>query len=73
MKLSDLLNYKRFYQAYLKVSENNGAPGIDGISTQTFAKNLKPKLQKLIWEIQQGTYRCQPCKVVEIPKKQRQL
>ena len=68
MKLSDLLNYKRFYQAYLKVSENNGAPGIDGISTQTFAKNLKPKLQKLIWEIQQGTYRCQPCKVVEIPK-----
>lgn len=68
MNLASLLTYKHFYHAYLKVSENNGAPGIDGISVQTFAKNVKAKLQKLIWEIQQGSYRCQPCKVVEIPK-----
>jgi len=68
MKLSELLTLAHFEQAYQKVAENKGGPGVDGISITTFTNNLTMKLTKLIDEIKNNQYRCQPCKAVKIPK-----
>jgi group II intron reverse transcriptase/maturase len=44
------------------------AIGIDGVTKETYGKNLQNNLGDLLRRIRRGTYRPQPARIVEIPK-----
>ncbi len=69
MELNALLTYEKFTTAFEKVKENNGSPGIDGVTVTQFNQGLKGKLQQLIYDISTGVYGAKPCKNIDIPKK----
>ena len=56
------------WEAYLKVKENQGAPGVDGCTIEEFEKDLKGNLYKLWNRMSSGSYFPPPVKGVEIPK-----
>lgn len=68
MNLRELLTIDKLEKAFQKVCDNRGGAGIDGISAQSYIRDLRRKLQKLILEIMTNQYRASPCKVVGIPK-----
>ncbi|SDG41675.1 group II intron reverse transcriptase/maturase [Sinosporangium album] len=55
--------------AWLKVKENGGAAGADGVSISQFEENLKDNLYKLWNRMSSGSYFPGPVRAVEIPKK----
>jgi RNA-directed DNA polymerase len=57
-------NLNRGFRA---VRRNDGAAGIDGISTEEFETNLEFEIQRIIMELQGWTYKPHPVKRVEIP------
>ncbi|MGH3273311.1 MAG: group II intron reverse transcriptase/maturase, partial [Streptosporangiaceae bacterium] len=56
------------YQAWEKVRANNGAPGVDAVSTGLFEEQLKGNLYKLWNRMSSGCYFPGPVRGVEIPK-----
>jgi RNA-directed DNA polymerase len=56
------------WEAYLRVKENKGAPGIDGCSIEDFEADLKNNLYLLWNRMSSGSYFPPPVKAVEIPK-----
>lgn len=56
------------HNAYLKVKENKGSAGIDGVSIEQYEKKLSMNLYKLWNRMSSGTYFPKPVKLVEIPK-----
>ncbi|SNQ50406.1 Group II intron reverse transcriptase/maturase [Frankia canadensis] len=56
------------WKAYLKVSGNKGAAGIDGQSLTEFEQNLRNSLFKLWNRMSSGSYFPEPVKAVSIPK-----
>jgi retron-type reverse transcriptase len=56
------------YQAWEKVRANNGAPGVDAVSTGLFEEQLKGNLYKLWNRMSSGSYFPGPVRGVEIPK-----
>jgi len=57
------------WRAWLKVKENGGAAGADGVSISQFEANLKGNLYKLWNRMSSGSYFPGPVRAVEIPKK----
>src|SRR2546430_11912526 len=55
--------------AWLKVKENNGAAGADGVTVEQFEERLKDNLYKLWSRMSSGSYFPGPVRAVEIPKK----
>lgn len=55
--------------AWLKVKENGGAAGVDGVTIEQFEENLKDNLYKLWNRMSSGSYFPGPVRAVEIPKK----
>ena len=55
--------------AWLKVKENGGAAGADGVSISRFEADLKGNLYKLWNRMASGSYFPGPVRAVEIPKK----
>lgn len=55
--------------AWLKVKENGGAAGSDGVTIEQFEENLKGNLYKLWNRMSSGSYFPGPVRAVEIPKK----
>ncbi|MCD2257546.1 group II intron reverse transcriptase/maturase, partial [Lactobacillus sp. CC-MHH1034] len=55
-------------QAYPKVSSNNGAAGIDGLTVDELLPYLKQHRDELIASLRDGSYQPLPVKRVEIPK-----
>lgn len=55
-------------KAYLKVRENKGAPGIDGVSVHAFGENLEDEIENLHVELKTGTYKPSAVRRVNIPK-----
>jgi group II intron reverse transcriptase/maturase len=53
----------------LKVKENGGAAGVDGVTIEQFEENLKNNLYKLWNRMSSGSYFPGPVRAVEIPKK----
>lgn len=51
-----------------QVKRNDGAPGIDGVTTQAFEARLDEELSRLQEELSHWTYRPQAVRRVEIPK-----
>src|SRR3954451_10406939 len=56
------------WEAYRKVKENQGAPGVDGQSLAEFEKDLKNNLFKIWNRMSSGSYFPPPVRAVEIPK-----
>src|SRR5258708_4492169 len=54
-------------QSYLSL-ERDSAPGIDGVTWQTYGENLEEKLKKLHDKVPQGIYRARPARRTYIPK-----
>ena len=55
-------------QGFKAVKRNKGAPGIDGVSIETFELNLETELSNLSAELISWTYKPMPVRRVEIPK-----
>ena len=62
------ISKREVWEAYLKVKENQGAPGVDGQTLEEFEKDLKGNLYKIWNRMSSGTYFPPPVKAVEIPK-----
>jgi group II intron reverse transcriptase/maturase len=56
------------WQAWEKVKENKGAPGVDGCSIADFEADLKNQLYKVWNRMSSGSYFPPPVRAVEIPK-----
>ncbi|KJE20034.1 Retron-type reverse transcriptase [Frankia torreyi] len=56
------------WEAYLKVSGNKGAAGVDGQSLTEFEQDLRNNLFKLWNRMSSGSYFPEPVKAVSIPK-----
>lgn len=63
-----LLSFRRLMDAFFKVKENNGAPGIDGVSVQEFGENLTENIEEIKQELKDKTYKPSPVKRVYIDK-----
>lgn len=57
------------WDAWLKVKENKGAAGADGVTIEQFEGKLKDNLYKLWNRMTSGSYFPGPVRAVEIPKK----
>lgn len=59
---------RRVWDAWLKVRENGGAAGPDGVTIEQFEANLSRNLYKLWNRMSSGSYFPGPIRAVEIPK-----
>jgi len=57
------------WEAWLKVKENGGAAGVDGVTIGQFEEGVKDNLYKLWNRMSSGSYFPGPVRAVEIPKK----
>lgn len=55
-------------QAWLRVEESDGGPGIDGVSLERFADGLTAQLERLEKELSTGTYCPLPMLRFFVPK-----
>ena len=56
------------FASYAKVAANGGAAGVDHVSVEDFTKRLARNLERLTAQLQDGTYRPQEVRRVNIPK-----
>lgn len=56
------------WKAYKKVKDNNGAPGVDGITVVQLKSHMKKYYEPLKSKLKDGSYQPQPVKRVAIPK-----
>src|SRR6185503_16431144 len=54
-------------RSYLSL-ERDSAPGIDGVTWQTYGENLEEKLEDLHDKVHRGSYRARPARRTYIPK-----
>ena len=59
------------WEAWLKVRENGGAAGADGVTIEQFEENLSGNLFKLWNRMSSGSYFPGPVRAVEIPKRDK--
>jgi retron-type reverse transcriptase len=57
------------WDAWLKVKENKGAAGVDGVTIERFEADLRGNLYQLWNRMSSGSYFPGPVRAVEIPKK----
>jgi RNA-directed DNA polymerase len=62
------ISKREVWEAYQKVKENQGAPGVDGQTIDDFEKDLKGNLYKIWNRMSSGTYFPPPVRAVDIPK-----
>lgn len=63
-----VISNRNLWNAYKKVKENGGAPGIDGITVQELKSHMRKHFEPLKGKLKDGTYKPQPVKRVAIPK-----
>ena len=63
-----LLSQESLTRAFRKVKANNGKPGVDGQTVESFAQDLPGEIVMLARELREKSYRPQPVKRVTIPK-----
>lgn len=64
-----LMERPRLRAAFARVKANGGAAGSDGVTLEEFEKGLEGHLNELRSELKAKTYRPQPIRRVEIPKR----
>lgn len=62
---------RNLIDAWRKVWENGGAPGVDGVTLQTFAKTAVDELHRLRREVRAGSYVADRLREVELPRSGR--
>jgi RNA-directed DNA polymerase len=62
------ISKREVWEAWERVRENKGAPGVDGCSIEDFEKDLKNNLYKIWNRMSSGSYFPPPVRAVEIPK-----
>jgi RNA-directed DNA polymerase len=63
-----VLDAENLKRAYKKVVENDGAPGVDGVTADNLKTYLAANWNQVRKELLSGTYQPKPVKRVEIPK-----
>jgi len=66
--LEQILNRDNLNRAYKQVKRNKGAGGIDGMQVDELLPYLREHKNELVQSLQDGKYRPQPVRRVEIPK-----
>jgi RNA-directed DNA polymerase len=66
--LEEICEMHNLRKAFKRVKSNKGAPGIDGITIETFEQNLEQELAQLKHEVLSWSYKPTPVRRVEIPK-----
>jgi RNA-directed DNA polymerase len=66
---SFVISKQLVWDAYLRVKENDGAPGVDGQTMEGFERNLKGNLYRIWNRMSSGTYFPPPVLQVSIPKR----
>lgn len=66
-----ILDKDNMNKAYKRVKTNKGAGGIDGMSVDELLPYLKENRKHLIQQIQEGKYKPNPVRRVEIPKEEK--
>lgn len=66
--IDKIITNKNLWKAYKKVKENNGAPGIDGITVQELKSHMTKYMEPLKRKLKDGTYQPQSVRRVSIPK-----
>src|SRR5713101_1981059 len=66
---SHVISKQMVWDAWLKVKENGGAAGVDGVTIERFGEGVKDNLYKLWNRMSSGSYFPGPVRAVEIPKK----
>jgi len=64
----DLCAREYLAAGFQRVSKNQGAPGIDGVTMAEFETRLDEELSRLTVELESWTYETSPVRRVEIPK-----
>jgi RNA-directed DNA polymerase len=59
---------RNLQSAWERVRANGGAPGLDGMTVESYAEDADQRLQQLSQELRAKTYRPQPVRRVFIPK-----
>ena len=71
-KLDNVLKWvvqgQNFVNAYQRVRQNNGAPGVDGLSVEDMKQYLPKHWNEVKGKILDGTYQPMPVRSVKIPK-----
>ena len=62
------ISKREVWEAWEKVKDNKGAPGVDGCSIADFETDLKNNLYKVWNRLSSGSYFPPPVRAVEIPK-----
>ena len=63
-----VIDKRLVYEAWLRVRENRGSAGVDGIDVATFENNLENNLYKIWNRMSSGSYQPPAVSMVEIPK-----
>lgn len=66
--IDKLLTIDNLNEAFIKVVDNKGAAGVDGMEVGDLKLFLRKNWQTIEQALKQGTYKPQPVKKVEIPK-----
>jgi RNA-directed DNA polymerase len=69
--LEKILDRDNMNKAYIKVKSNKGAGGIDGMEVDELGQYLKENGKQLTQAIEDGKYRPNPVRRVEIPKEEK--
>jgi CRISPR-associated protein Cas1 len=56
------------WDAWLRVQENGGCGGVDGVTIEAFAETAERRLRRLLESVEKGTYRCLPLLEIEVEK-----
>jgi len=64
----EITNTDQLKEAFKKVKENKGSPGIDRQTIEEFGSNIEKELKQLSEEVKNWTYEPKPVKRIEIPK-----
>lgn len=66
--LEQMLQRENLVQAYKRVKQNKGAPGVDGVTVEQLQEHLWQHWDMVKNQLLAGTYQPMPVKRVEIPK-----
>src|SRR5690554_2565328 len=69
--LERILDRDNLNNAYKRVKSNKGAGGVDGMSVDELLTFLRENREQLIQQIENGKYRPNPVRRVEIPKEEK--
>lgn len=66
--LEEILDKRNLFEAYKRVKDNRGAPGIDGMTVEAVLPWLQENVEELRQKIREGKYKPDPVRRAVIPK-----